>query len=319
MAKKDSIQTKTFLIKIPLYIIPLKEESKGLFGALNVKEMVETLNEELKNFPITPLPSKGKFKTTRITSLDPSIEDMNGVPAILVRASVFESNLKDTYIHNGNEKSKLSDSGEVGGHNYFILFYPKIEGVNSEKYVYTWLQLVYEDPNHNTGIATAVAKKLVKKKLNVQPFNVKLQSAIDDLRNIAKNCPEVKVKYTTMTTKGESRLPKFQKYCTIVKIKEEEEEVTYTNMPIHEVEDLLSDTSDNGEVTITKKAIWGNKEYIVKRSRLEEAKEWTESVEQLFNSSHEATKEDVESHRIYESSYILDVFRSVLKNYLTNQ
>lgn len=315
--RKSNSKSKTYLINIPLFVIPLRKEDKGLFGAMDEIEMVENLKMTLDKFPITELSSRGKSKTTHITSLESTIVDMNNKKALLVRASVFDSNLDDTYINDGSKHSKLGETSRIGGEKYFILFYPKIEGQDSDKYVYTWLQLVYEDPTHPTGVATAVAKKIVQSQIQTEAFNVKLQSAIDDFKTIS-HCPQVQVRLVTAYHKNESEYPAFQEYLIDAKVREEST-YTFANMPQDKLETLLRDNSDRGEVVIQKKAIFGKKEYHVKRERYDEASAWRESVEQLFNSKHEVTHEEVKSGKISEQEYVIEVFASVLSNYLTNK
>ena len=322
MAKKNKSRNRTskaksYQISLPLFVIPLKKEDKGLFGALNEKQMVETLKENLDTFPVTELPSRGKSKRTHITSLHLSIISIDDKPELLVRASVFDSNLDDTYLNDGSNKSKISKSSKLGGEKYFILFYPKIEGQNSEKYIYTWLQVVYEDPTHSTGVATAVAKKLVQSQIQTEPFNVKLQSAIDDFKALAY-CPEVQVRLVSVYHKGECEYPQFKEYLTDVHVTEQSV-YTFANMPQKDVESLLRDQTDNGEVVVHKKAIFGKKEYHVKRERYDERKQWRESVEQLFNSKHEVSQEEIESGRIFEDDFVIDVFNTVITNYLSNK
>lgn len=316
--RNHSSNNKTFNINLPLFVIPLKKEDKGLFGALNEKEMVDTLKQQLEKFPITKLPSKGKSKTTQITSILPEVIDISEKPALLVKASVFDSNLNDTYLNVGHNKSKIAKTSHLGGENYFILFYPRIEGQNSDKYVYTWLQVVYEDPSHSTGVATAVAKKIVQSKIQTEAFNVKLQSAIEDFKTIAV-CPEVQVRLVSVSHREDnSQYPQYKQYTTAVDVKEETT-YTFANMPQNKVVELLRDQTDNGEVIIHKKATFGKKEYHVKRERYDEAKEWKESVEQMFNSKYEVSKSDVETGQIFNKDFVTKVFCSVITNYLTNK
>ena len=320
MSRKKILKQKkseTFSIRIPLFIIPLKKEARGLFGALDTKSMVENLKFNLDKFPITKLPSRGKLKETKIKSLQSSIIEIDKTPALLVRASVFDSNLADTYLSDGSNKSKLSKTSELGGENYFSLFYPKIEGQNSEQYIYTWLQVVYEDPTHQTGVATAVAKKLVQSQIETEPYNVKLQSAIDDFKHIAL-CQEVNVELITVEHDNESEFPQFNQYLTKSRVTKQSS-YTFTNIPEKDVESILRDNNETGYVSISKKAIFGNKEYHVKKRRFDDAQEWKESVEQLFNSTQEVTKDDVESGKIFETDFVIKVFEAALSDYLTNK
>ncbi len=314
--RRKQKKQKTYLIKLPLFIIPLRKEDKGLFGALTDTQMVETLKQQLESFPITELPSRGKSKKTHITSVTPDIVNIGGKIALLVKASVFDSNLDDTYLNDGSNKSKIAKTSKLGGENYFILFYPQIEGQDSDKYVYTWLQVVYEDPTHTTGVATAVAKKLVQSKINTESFNVKLQSAIDDFKAF-DYCPEVQIKLVTVAHNGESEYPQFKQYLT-KSYTTKQRTYTFANMPKAQVESLLRDKKDNGEVTIHKKAIFGKKEYRVKRERHDEAEGWRETVEQLFNSIQEVSQDDVESGRIFQQEFVINAFKSVIKDYLNN-
>lgn len=320
MAKKNrnkKPKSKTYLINLPLFIIPLKREDKGLFGALTEIQMVERLKDQLDIFPQTELPSRGKSKKTHITSLHPEIVDIDGTSALLVRASVFDSNLDDTYLNEGVKQSKIAKSSKLGGEKYYILFYPRIEGQDSEKYIYSWLQVVYEDPIHATGVATAVAKKISQSLIEKEPFNVKLQSAIDDFKAIAF-CPEVQVRMASVYHKSESEYPQYQEYLADAKVTEGVV-YTFSNMPQQKVEQLLRDTSDHGEVTIVKKAIFGKKEYHVRRERFNEAKDWKESVDLIFNTKKEVSQEEIDCGTIFDDSYIIAVFKSVIENYLLNQ
>lgn len=318
MAKKyHKRKEKNYIINLPLYIIPLKREDKGLFGALDAVQMVQNLKVQLEEFPLTELPSRGKSKRTHITSLHPEIIDMDGTQSLLVRASVFDSNLDDTYLNDGSTQSKIAKTSKVGGKNYYILFYPRIEGQNSDKYIYSWLQVVYEDPIHTTGIATSVAKKISQQLIEKEPFNVKLQSAIDDFKTIAI-CPEVQVRMASVYHIHESEYPQYQQYLVNAKVTEGRL-YTFSNMPENEVEKLLKDKSDHGEVTILKKAIFGKKEYHVKRERFDEAKEWKESADLIFNTKKVVTQEEIDKGIIFEDDYIKLVFKSVIENYLLNQ
>lgn len=314
---KQIKKSKTYIINLPLYIIPLKREDKGLFGALDAVQMVKNLKVQLEKFPQTELPSRGKSKRTHITSLHPEIIDIDGTQSLLVRASVFDSNLDDTYLNDGSTQSKISKTSKVGGNNYYILFYPRIEGQDSNKYIYSWLQVVYEDPTHTTGIATSVAKKISQQLIEKEPFNIKLQSAIDDFKTIAV-CPEVQIRMSSVYHKNESEYPQYQQYLIDAKVTEGTL-YKFSNMPQKEVELLLKDTSDHGEVTIIKKAIFGKKEYHVKRERLNEATEWKESVDLIFNTKKEVTQEEIDKSIIFEDNYMKSVFKSVIENYLLNQ
>lgn len=314
---KKKVRERTYPIKIPLFIIPLTKEEKGLFGALTEKEMVENLKNELDKFPKTSLPNRGKSKVSNIESLTTSIVQIGEKPALLIRASVFDSNLEDVYLNDGTFKSKLSKTSRLGGEKYFILFYPKIEGSNSNHYVYTWLQLVYEDPIHSTGVATSVAKKIIQSHINKEPFNVKLQSAIDDFKKINHDCPEVELKLISSYNSSDNDIQVYKQYFMSVKIKSEKT-YTFKNMPQKELENFFRDLNDDGEVVIQKKAIFGKKEYVVKRERYDERKEWNESVEQLFNSTREVTKKEIDDGTIFQEDFVLDTFKSALENYLTD-
>ena len=55
--KEDAVQ-KTYLLKLPVFIIPLKKEDKGLFGAMDKLTMVENLKTQLEKFPKTELSNR---------------------------------------------------------------------------------------------------------------------------------------------------------------------------------------------------------------------------------------------------------------------
>lgn len=294
-----------YLIKMPLFIIPLKKEDKGLFGALSKNDMVNNLIAELNKFPVTELPSRGKTRRTVISSIKPTLVTINDSPAILVQASVFETNLDDTYLKmSPTDKSKLPKTSQIGSEQYYILFYPRIEGQHSDKYIYTWLQVVLEDPAHSTGIATAVAKKLVRSLLAAEPFNVKLQSAIDEMKGI-EYCPELNIELTTVSHSDDEEFPTLTKYHQSTTIRTISKH-TFQNVPTDKVAEVLRESPDKCFISVTKKAIFGKKEYRVKRQRYEEASELKESVDLLFNSTFSATQNDVESGKIFSSDFLLE-------------
>lgn len=59
--KEEALQ-ETYLLKLPVFIIPLKKEDKGLFGAMDKLTMVENLKAQLEKFPKTELSNRGKLK-----------------------------------------------------------------------------------------------------------------------------------------------------------------------------------------------------------------------------------------------------------------
>lgn len=312
-----SRKSNGLLLKLPLFVILLKKEDKGLFGALTTQEMVDTLKRQLDKFPRTQLPKKGKSKTTFIDSLYPKVVSINDTPALLVRASVSDTNLSDIVVHSNNLESRLDNASKISSEQYYILFYPKIEGNNSEKYVYTWLQVVYEDPVHNTGVATSVAKSIVQTEIEAESFNVKLQSAVADFMKLA-TVPELRVELMSYSHQEENEFPQFDEYLCEIKASRR---VSYSfkNVPTAETIKFLEDKCDNGEVMIKKKAMFGKKEVRVKRERYDDTQVWRESVEQLFNSSYDVTESQVLSGEIYEEEFLIERFTSVITNYLTNQ
>lgn len=214
--RNKSKKARELLLKLPLFIIRLNNEQKGFYGPLTNQQMVDTLKEKLEQFPMTKLPSRGKSKITLIDSLEPKVVSINNVPALLVRASVSDTNLSDVVVHDKALNSRLDKASKLSSEKYYILFYPKIEGHESDKYVYTWLQVVYEDPVHNTGVATAVAKCIVKSEINGEPFNVKLQSAIEDFKQLA-TVPELQVELISYSQEEETDFPHLNKYLYTVK------------------------------------------------------------------------------------------------------
>lgn len=309
----------TYTLKLPVFIIPLKKEEKGLFGAIDKKTMVENLKVQLEQFPKSELSNKGKVKTTHIDQIKSEIVYMDDeTPCLLVQASISDSNLEDTYLSGPDfDKSKLPKDGKLSGEKYFILFYPRIEGLDSNTYTYTWLQVVYEDPTHQTGVATKVAKKIARTLLNTETFNIKLQSAIEDFKKI-RLFPEVEIELSSVEFKTSSEFSKYQQY--LVEAKETKQvKYSFKNMPNDIVEDIFKDADSHGYITTKARAIIAKKEYRVKREYYQDNIDLKATFEQLYNYSYEVSKEDVDSGKIFNNDYLLERFSSVIKAYLLNE
>lgn len=284
--KEEALQ-ETYLLKLPVFIIPLKKEDKGLFGAMDKLTMVENLKTQLEKFPKTELSNRGKLKKTQIDSLVLSTIYLDEyTPCLLVQAAVSDSNLEDTYLSGPNQpKSKIPKTSVISGEKYFILFYPRIEGEDSSQYTYTWLQVIYEDPTHETGVATKVAKKIAKSIINVESFNVKLQSAIEDFKKI-KLFPEVQIELTSIDLAPANEFSKYETYLVDSK---ESRHLCYNfkNMPHDIVEEIFRDTDSHGFITTKAKAIIAKKEYRVKREHYQDQADLKSTFEQLYNFSYE--------------------------------
>lgn len=316
--KEDAVQ-ETYLLKLPVFIIPLKKEDKGLFGAMDKLTMVENLKTQLEKFPKTELSNRGKLKKTQIESLALSTIYLDEhTPCLLVQAAVSDSNLEDTYLSGPNQpKSKIPKTSVISGEKYFILFYPRIEGIDSNQYTYTWLQVIYEDPTHETGIATKVAKKIAKSIINVESFNVKLQSAIEDFKKI-KLFPEVQIELTSVDVAPANEFSKYETYLVDSK---ESRHLCYNfkNMPHDIVEEIFRDTDSHGFITTKAKAIIAKKEYRVKREHYQDHADLKSTFEQLYNFSYEVTKEEIDSGELFKEEFLMARFSSVIEAYLLNQ
>lgn len=316
--KEESMQ-ETYLLKLPVFIIPLKKEDKGLFGAMDKLTMVENLKTQLEKFPKTELSNRGKLKKTQIDSLILSTIYLDEhTPCLLVQAAVSDSNLEDTYLSGPDQpKSKIPKTSVISGEKYFILFYPRIEGDDSNQYSYTWLQVIYEDPTHETGVATKVAKKIAKSIINVESFNVKLQSAIEDFKKI-KLFPEVQIELTSVDVAPANEFSKYETYLVDSK---ESRHLCYNfkNMPHDIVEEIFRDTDSHGFITTKAKAIIAKKEYRIKREHYQDQADLKSTFEQLYNFSYEVTKEEIDSGELFKEEFLGARFSSVIEAYLLNQ
>lgn len=316
---KEEADNKTYLLKLPVFIIPLKKEDEGLFGAMDKLTMVENLKTQLEKFPKTELSNRGKLKKTMIDSLVLSTINLDeNTPCLLVQAVVSDSNLEDTYLSGPNQpKSKIPKTSVISGEKYFILFYPRIEGSDSEQYTYTWLQVIYEDPTHETGVATKVAKKISKSIMNVESFNVKLQSAIEDFRKITM-FPEVQIELTSVDVAPDNEFSKYETYL-VESMESKRLRYNFKNMPHDIVEEIFRDTDSHGYITTKAKAIIAKKEYRVKREHYQDQADLKSTFEQLYNYSYEVTKEEIDSGELFKEAFLKARFSSVIEAYLLNQ
>lgn len=317
--RPEEISNPTYQLKLPVFVIPLKKEDKGLFGAMDKPTMVENLKAQLEKFPKTELSNRGKLKTTRIDRLIlTSINLDENSPCLLVQAEVSDSNLEDTYLSGPDlPKSKIPKSSIISGEKYFILFYPRIEGADSDSYTYTWLQVIYEDPTHDTGVATKVAKKIAKAIMNVESFNVKLQSAIEDFKKISM-FPEVQIELSSVDIAPTNEYSKYDAYL-VESFESRHVKYNFKNMPHEVVEEIFRDTDSHGYITTKAKAVIAKKEYRVKREHYQDQADLKATFEQLYNFSYEVSKEEIESGKIFEEDFLIKRFSSVIEAYLLNQ
>ena len=179
---------KTYNIKMPVYTTSMMEQEEGLFGRVTYQDMISLLKERLKSFS-SPISTDNRNKTkkmviNKITPIDVVIGD---VPSLLLQINAFNTNLYDGYFE-ASEKIAFSKDNKIGSDSNFVLFYPRIIGLQEGHYTCYFLMLAYEDPTKDAGEVSRLAKIVANKILNVPVQNIKLEMILSGVHKNRSHC-----------------------------------------------------------------------------------------------------------------------------------
>lgn len=306
---------KTYNIKMPVYTTSIMEQVDGLFDRVSYPDMISFLKSRLSKF-VSPISSdnRNKTKKTVISKITPIDISIGTVPSLLLQINAFNTNLYDGYFE-GSEKINFSRDNKIGSDSNYVLFYPQIIGLKDSNYTCYFLMLVYEDPTKDTGEVSRLAKIVANKILEVPVQNIKRSMILEELKSIGE-IPELRIKYFSLTESGNNVDVKYASYLDKSKLKKEEVR-DFKNMPFETMEELLADTSEDGDYQRKETSIFhGKKEYRISKKLIAEAgEELSETAEKIFNAQSAITQQELEN-KVHDIDFMKEKMSAVIANYI---
>ena len=307
---------KTYNIKMPVYTTSMMDQEEGMFDRVSYPEMIQFLKSRLSKFtfPIS-YDNRNKTKKTVISKIKSTEVKIGDVPALLLQINAFNTNLYDGYFE-GSEKIKITRDNKIGSDSNYVLFYPRIAGLTEKNYTCYFLMLVYEDPTKDSGEVSRLAKIVASKILNVPVQNIKLQMILQELKAIGK-IPELSVKYYSLTESENNVDVKYASYLDRTKLKKEEFR-NFKNMPFETMQELIADTSEDGNYQKKETSIFhGKREYRISKQLISEAgEELSETAEKIFNATSAITQDELEE-KLHDQDFMVEKMSAVISNYIS--
>lgn len=310
------MEEKSYLIKVPVYTSERKVDTKGVFGQTYngmtsyIKEKVRVFNTEIGELTRS---NRTKIKTTKIDSIEFIGVKIGEIESSLLKISAYTTNHTDGFVET-EEKFQLKENHKVGSDTNFVLLYPIITGISSDKFKYHWLILIYEDPNKQNLELISNVKLVLRKALNIKIKNIKLPSLLEELKS-RKTIPELSLSFTAYEN-GENEVDAdLRPYLVKSRLTRQRKE-SFENLPLDQTEDLINDDNFNdGYNKKELKLTLGNKEYKISKELKEAQDRISSVVEEVFNSKI-AIKE-TELDKIYNKDFIVEKLTDVVTNYIS--
>jgi len=314
MAKKN----KTYDIKVPVYTTETFEKAKDMFGGVSHEHMNSFIKNKIeifsKNNTSHAFNNRNKTKETVISDIIVHQNDQNK-DAILLQVSAYSTNLYDGFLET-EEKISFERNHKIGSDTNFIMIFPIIKGIDSNKYSHHFLILVYEDPTKSDDEILKITRQLLNKILKIPIANIKLPTLLEELRKI-KTIPELQMKYSSIDYNENDVDIEYQEYLVngrLLKSKFHK----FKDMPIAKIEEIINKPNEEDYQKKEAKIIVGKNEYKITKEMLNEASdEYKETAEKVFNMRTTITLEEMENN-IYEIDFIFSKLTPILENYLSN-
>ncbi|NJW53565.1 hypothetical protein [Salinimicrobium oceani] len=313
MDKKE----KTYKIKVPVYSSELFENTKGLFEGHSYEDMIGYLDRKIDEYsrlkPKLSRKRRNKIKEIEVQNIENHNCQIGKIPARLVKITAYNTNLMDGYVET-NEKINLTKQDKVGSETNFMLLYPTIFGMDSNKYQYQWKILLYEDPTKDNHELTSICKLVLDKVLNIKVANIKLERVLKKLSD-RKVISELKMEFKSQTydeNEIDTNLKQYLISASLIQIKNEK----FQNVPFEDAEKLINDKEYEKDFQKRVLKFILNKKEIKLTSEYVEAQETIkETVEEIFNP--DVIIGEVETEKLFDIEFIIDKLTPVLQEYLS--
>jgi len=314
--KQNMKEEKSYVIKIPVYTSERRVDTKGVFEQ-TYDGMTSYVIEKVKQFNnITgelTRNHRNKVKTTKIDSVEFKRIKIGEVESTLLKFSAYTTNHNDGFVVT-SKKVKLKQKDKVGSDTNYVLLYPIIQGISSDRFRYHWLILIYEDPSKQNNELVSNVKSLLRHALNIKVKNIKLPVLLDKLKKI-KRLPELDLKFTSYEN-GEndvdSSLRPFLVKSRLLRQRKE----SFKDIPFEKTESIIADdTFEDGYNKREIKVTIGNQEYKISKELIEAKEKVNSLVEEIFNSKFGVKESEIGN--IYKNDFIIDIMTQVITNYLS--
>lgn len=315
MTRKE--KEKSYNIKIPVFTTTMKDDTEGLFGKPTYSDMIVMVKNKINAFKTeVSFENRNKTKKTVISKINFTEYTLGGIPCLLLQISAFNTNFYDGYFE-ADEKIPIQRDNKLGNENNYLMLYPVIKGLDSQKYTTYFLVLVYEDPTKDNGEVIKIAKNVVNKILNIPIQNIKLPTILDEIKQLS-TIPELQIKYYAIYNSDNDVDVKYREYLHEGKIKKTKEDY-FRNMPYNTLSELLAEPDDTEFQRKETKLIIGRKEYRITKELINEAnEELKETAEKIFNATASITQDELEN-KVHNQDFIIEKLNAILTNYLSNE
>jgi len=314
-AGRKQEKPKTYNIKMPVYTTSMMDKEEGMFGKVTYPEMIQFLKNRLNSFN-SPISSdnRNKTKKTVISKIEVTEVQVGEIPALLLQINAFNTNLYDGYFE-GSEKIKITRDNKIGSDSNFVLLYPRIGGLSEQNYTCYFLMLVYEDPTKDSGEVSRLAKIVANKILNVPVQNIKLPMILQELKSIGE-IPELRIKYYSLSESENNVDIKYASYLDSTRLRKEESR-NFKNMPFSTMQELIEDTSEDGNYQKKETSIFhGKREYKISKQLIAEAgEELSETAEKIYNATSAITQSELEE-KLHDKDFMIEKMSAVIANYI---
>ena len=307
----------SYKIKIPVFTTIINSAESDMFGRITYKDMISDIINRIKSFstPIDCGDSRNKTKKTIISKIDYKEYTLGEIPCLLLQISAFNTNLYDGYFE-ANEKIPFQKENKIGSDTNFILLYPFINGIDSNKYTNYYHALVYEDPTKDNDTIIKITKNVLSKVLRFPIRNIKVAALLEEIRKMSV-IPELQMRFTGIYNTESDVDVKYVEYLHCGKMKRFKEN-HFKYMPVEKFQELLSEPSDSEYQQRETKLIFGKKEYKITQELVNEAKkELEETAEKIFNETIGITQDELDN-KIHNHEFVIEKLSSALTSYLTN-
>lgn len=313
MSDNKTEKPKEHIIQVPLYTIPLSEEDTTTsFFPRTYEQIIDLVKDRLNVFSPHELKNNKKERRTIIESLSYREKSINGVPCVLVRCAVSDSNLGDTTIEDDNVY-QLSPKAKVKAANYFFLLYPKIDGPQKKR-VCSIIMLVYDDPYHDSFKSCRIATTVTKKILRLKPINQKLDSVIHEIE-ATQTIPQLQIMLSSYDATDSDYAPKINLY-RVKTSNFRKQVINFESVPKLEALEVI-ENDDCGDFSVKEISLsMGRKQIKVRRDISKGIDAMKLTIDSVFNSSTTVTDEEMKN--LYDEDFIIEKIKPILSNYLSN-
>lgn len=307
-------KSKSYLIKMPVYTTTSIEKLEGFFGGISFIDLVDFLKRKLNNFQPITSPNRNKTSITVVNTIEPIDVKIGDVPCLLLKVSYYKTNLYDGYFES-NEKITFSQNSKIGSDSNYILFYPRIVGI--EKQTYFYLMVAYEDPGKLNNEVAKLGKLISNKVFDKPIMNIKISEILKELKEIG-TIPELEIRFSSLENMDGDVNVKYREYLQkseLTKLRKQ----NFKDIPADKAEELVMDTNENDPYQ--KKTSFykiGKKEFRITKKIINDTNaEINEFGEKIFNAESAITEQEL-NNKVYDIDFMIEKMSNVISNFLVS-